>query len=273
MNRRLTTAIRVGTLVLMGGVLSHSALAGMFPAEPTVNDDVYAVLKYPCPYPDPDNPPVIKRDNGLLTMEATTEGTVCFDHAIADRDYAYNLGKLQPGAYTLTVQHRYRLGNGRPSEFFWTNIAERKFTVVEGIPNRISGIWAAVNRSKDGFNITLLDRQTAFVTWNTNTPTGEPLWLYGSLVAKGNRLDGIMFQNKGLKFGELKTNTTGNEEAWGSLSLELRDCGLLEATWKGNLPEYGSGGARFGLLSNPRGVEGCVPDANFAYGRLPLPIQ
>lgn len=245
----------------------------MFPSQPTTNDEVFAVLKYPCPYPDSANAPVIRRNNGELTMEATTFGTVCFDGA-EPRDYAYNLGKFQAGSYKLTVQHRYTLGNGRPSEFFWTNAVTREFEVIAGAPNNISGLWSAVGRERDGFNIVVMDPQTVFVTWNTNSTEGKPLWLFGTLTVRGSTLEGTMMLNKELRFGANRASGSGeSSEVWGTLQLTLQSCGSMKASWRSVLPEYGEGNSQLTQLSPARGVEGCVPKAYFGYGTAPLLIQ
>lgn len=257
----------------MALALSQGAAAAMFPTQPTTNDEVFAVLKYPCPYPDSENAPVIRRNNGELTMEATTFGTVCFDTA-EPRDYAYNLGKLQAGKYKLTVQHRYRLGNGQPSEFFWTNAAVREFEVIAGAPNNISGLWTAVGRERDGFNVVVMDPQTVFVTWNTNSLDGKPLWLFGTLTTKGSMLEGTLFQNKALRFGDTRASGSGeSNEAWGNLQLHLQACGSMKAVWSSFFTEYGGGSSQLSQLSAARGVEGCVPNAFFGYGTAPLPIR
>jgi hypothetical protein len=256
--------------VMLAGLIAASAQAAMFPANPTTNDDNYAVLKYPCPYPDPANPPKLIRDNNKLLLEVTTEGTVCFDNALIPKDHAFNLGKLQPGDYTITVQHRYRLGNGTPSETYWTNAAVRDFKVLQGMSNRISGLWTSESRTKDGFNITLLDPQNAFVVWNTNGPNGKPIWLYGNLQVQGNSLVGKMSFNRNLSFGDFKVDQSETTESWGTLQLDLRFCGSINASWVSEQPGFSSGSALLGQLSTPRGLEGCLPEAAIPYGTQPV---
>lgn len=257
--------------LLLAGLACAGASAAMFPASPTTSDDNYAVLTYPCPYPDPDNPPKLIRNNTELLLEVTTFGTVCFDNAKIPKEHAFNIGKLAPGDYRLTVQHRYRLGDGRPSGFYWTNAAVRDFTVVSGMSNRVSGLWASQTRSRDGFNITLLDPTNAFVVWNTNTPNGKPVWLYGTLQVQGNSLQGRVALNRNLNFGQLSRQPDEEiTESWGTLQLDLQQCGSMKATWTTDQEGYSSGSAQLGLLSTPRGLEGCLPEAVLTYGDAPV---
>lgn len=259
-------------LALLGLLTLSGAEAGMFPETLTTNSDVFAVLRYPCPFPDSINPPVIRRDNSNLTMEATTLGTVCFDGE-TPRDYAYNLGRLQAGHYKMTVQHRYRLGNNQPSEFFWTNAVVREFDVIAGIPDNLSGVWSAVGRERDGFNIVVNDPQSAYVTWNTNGVDGKPLWLFGLLTVSGSTLQGTMYMNKGLRFGDARPAQGDSSEVWGNLQLQLQGCGSLRASWVSQITEFGTGNAQLTQLVVSRGVDGCEPNAYFAYGSQPLPIN
>lgn len=266
MSARPLSAALAAALLLV----ALNAQSAMFPARPTTNDDNYAVLKYPCPYPDPANPPKLIRNNTELLLEVTTEGTVCFDNAKIPKDHAFNIGKLEPGNYRITVQHRYRLGDGTPSEFYWTNAAVREFTVLQGMSERVSGLWTSEARSKDGFNVTLIDPSNAFVVWNTNGPNGKPTWLYGTLQAQGNQLVGKMSMNQNLNFGEFRSDLAETEASWGTLRLTLSSCGTMQADWTTDQPGYSSGNLLLGKLSSPRGIENCLPEAEFSYGTAPV---
>jgi hypothetical protein len=99
----------------------------------------------------------------------------------------------------------------------------------------LTGLWYNPAQSGHGFEVTVIDADSASVAWYTYNKSGDPIWVSALLdeTAPGV-LSGNAGYIEGIKFGEF---TSGNRELlpWGTLKLTFTDCETGSVDYNGTL--------------------------------------
>lgn len=252
----LARTVRALGLVLTAALAAEPGRAGIHPAQPTVYDEVRAVLTYPCPYPSAQHAPRVTQENENLYVDVVTDGAICFSNVPYPRtEVAYSLGTLPAGFYRVWVRHIdvSTLSPGVPPRYWHT--VSRPFVVVDRIPERISGTWYDPNQPGYGLHVSLIDAERAYVLWATYDEAGRPLWLSALMRVSGTGLAGELHRFRGLGFNRAAGERGG--EPVGRLRLELVACERMRMHWHSEQQAFAPGSADLVNLIRPLGVEGC----------------
>ncbi len=110
-----------------------------------------------------------------------------------------------------------------------------------------SGNWKEPNKSGHGFEFAVLATTPPIlaVDWFAFTPTGAPVWLYGSATISGNSVQvplGLI-NGAGAKFPPNFDSQHVTQNPWGTATFTFTDISHAHVAWNSTIPGYGAGQA------------------------------
>lgn len=243
--------------LLLALVAGSVSAGGIYPIRPTIHDDVYVVLTYPCPYPVNDLEPTVVRDGDRIDINIVTAGSTCFDNSLVDVDYAINLGKLEAGKYKAVVTHS--VWNGVSTRPVPTGQElTRRFIVKEDLPTRISGAWFFPEEPGQQLHVSLIDGARAYVEWATYDNEGKQIWLAGVGERDGLLVNVDLMRTSGGRFNAYDPDQVSVFN-WGSAQIDFSSCDSATITWVPTDARFAAGQKTINQGVVPLGLGGCEP--------------
>ncbi len=107
-------------------------------------------------------------------------------------------------------------------------------------PGSLSGLWYDAQRSGQGFAIDFDEANRVAVTWYVYN-AGQQIWLVGSGALNGNRATVPAFIASGGQFPPGFDPGAVTLTPWGTLTLDVRSCQRITASWNSTIAGYGIG--------------------------------
>lgn len=122
-------------------------------------------------------------------------------------------------------------------------------------PARYTGSWFVPGRSGEGWMLSANTAGSVFVAWFTYGADGEQVWLVGTGVLNGNRLEfPQLLQPLGGQFGPGFDPEGIDREVWGSLSFDFSNCDRATIQYQSDNATFGSGSHEAVRLTTPVGI-------------------
>lgn len=117
-----------------------------------------------------------------------------------------------------------------------------------------SGSWSDTQHRGQGFDLQIIGTDRAVASWQTATPDGQSLWLYGDGRVDSNAIEFTMYQASGSRFPGSPGAGETRISAWGTLTFSIAGCGNASISWRPTAAGYSAGSTTLARLTQISGV-------------------
>lgn len=134
-----------------------------------------------------------------------------------------------------------------------------------------SGSWSDTQNRGQGFDLQIIEATRAVASWQTATPDGQSLWLYGDGRIDSNKIEFTLYQASGGRFPGSSNGMDARISTWGTLTFTASSCAEALIQWRPATSGYTAGSARLSRLTGISSVDCTTPGGYFAQADLGQP--